>query len=174
MKNLLKIISIIAVLFAIASCSEDNITGNEDSHSLKCTVTDECTSETAWADGNRYVNKGNWATYTQKPGSFPTCVDLLAGQDMLAGQVCFLDIPGDPDHLKIKIFLNKCWSYQDVNEPIKIQGYNGNVPSGNPAPGKFTTYKGKGEQGTSTLYVIVPVFDFYGIHLDVQNCCLEE
>jgi hypothetical protein len=30
---------------------------------------------------------------------------------------------------------------QDGNETVKIQGYD-SAPSGNPAPGQFTTYKG--------------------------------
>jgi len=136
----------------------------------KCDVVPpDCKEETAWADGLRYTARGNWATYVTTPSSINgSCIDILAGQYMLAGRVCFY--PWTAGFVRLKFFLDDCWSLQDVSEAIKIQGYPSG-PSGNPAPGRFTTYKGNGEDKGSYIQVIVPYYPFYGIHLDVQNCC---
>jgi len=61
----------------------------------------------------------------------------------------------------ITISLEDGWELDpSETESVKIQGYS-NAPSGNPAPGRFTTYNG------NNLTVTVPEFNFYGIHLDV-------
>lgn len=54
------------------------------------------------------------------------------------------------------------WVFQDVADAIKIQGYE-TAPSGNPAPGQFTYYKGR------ELEIVVDAANFYGIHLDVDS-----
>ena len=92
--------------------------------------------ETAWTQGTRYVSKGNWATYTAKNAG---TVTLFAGQTLPAGSATLTD-NGD-NTVTIAITLNAGWSLQDVNEPVKIQGYD-IAPTGNPSPGLFTTYKG--------------------------------
>jgi hypothetical protein len=113
--------------------------------------------ETAWTQGTRYVTKGNWATYTSKNAGIVT---LYAGQTLPAGTAT---LTVNPDNtVTIAIALNAGWSLQDVNEPVKIQGYS-IAPTGNPSPGLFTTYKG------TDLLVTVPAFNFYGIHLDVRK-----
>jgi hypothetical protein len=126
-----------------------------------------CTTETAWAAGSRYVARGNWATYTAYAGA-AKIVTLFAGQTMNAGQVAFSAASGG--NVTITITLNPGWSlaeYENSGNPIpeavKIQGYS-SAPSGNPAPGLFTTYKG------NELVVTVPVSNFYGVHIDVQQC----
>ena len=113
--------------------------------------------ETAWTQGTRYVSKGNWATYTSKNAG---TVTLYAGQTLPAGSAT-LTVNGD-NTVTIAITLNAGWSLQDVNEPVKIQGYD-IAPTGNPSPGLFTTYKG------DELSVTVPAYNFYGIHLDVRK-----
>ena len=176
MKNLTKVLTLVMVLFIIASCSEDllqnenSITENEDLSLLKCTPPDDCQLETAWANGIRYVPRGNWAMYTPTPGELPAWVYLIAGKNKIAGKVWF--IPGDePETIIIKIWPDDCWDLQDVSEAIKIQGYN-TPPFGNPAPGRFTTYKGNGENVSGRYYkIIVPIYDYYGIHVDVIGCC---
>lgn len=114
--------------------------------------------ETAWAAGHRYVARGNWATFTPyAEGS----VDLLAGQTLKAGKVYFSSVVDGKVTITIK--LNEGWRFQDgAKEAVKIQGYD-YAPSGNPAPGRFTTYKG------NKLEITVDAFDFYGIHLDVEE-----
>jgi len=97
------------------------------------------------------------ATYTAKTAGTFT---LYAGQTLPAGSAT-LTVNGD-NTVTIAITLNAGWSLQDVNEPVKIQGYS-IAPTGNPSPGLFTTYKG-GE-----LLVTVPAYNFYGIHLDVRK-----
>lgn len=114
-------------------------------------------SETAWADGTRYVEQGSWATYvTYQEGT----VTLFAGQNMDAGTVSFSAV--DNGMVTITIVLNEGWSQQEVAESVKIQGYP-DVPTGNPSPGLFTTYKG------NNLVVTVPAYDYYGVHLDVRH-----
>ncbi len=128
------------------------------SYTPACCVT--CTSETAWAAGDRYISRGNWATYTHYDGELLT-VDLFAGQTKDAGDVTF-STPND-GMITITIDLADGWFLQAVDEPVKIQGYD-TAPSGNPPAGSFNTYKGE------LLQVTVPAYNFYGVHLDLQNC----
>jgi hypothetical protein len=120
--------------------------------------------ETAWAaNGNtsgtlRYINRGNWATYTAYSGSAKS-VTLFAGQTMNAGTVAFSDVSGGM--VTITITLNEGWRLKAGDEAVKIQGYD-SAPSGNPSPGLFTTYKG------NSLSIMVPQRAFYGVHLDVE------
>lgn len=115
--------------------------------------------ETAWADGDTYADQGNWATFVTYNGT-ATSMTIYAGQTLDAGTASF-SAPDANGDVTITISLNNGWSLQSVNEPLKIQGYD-NAPSGNPSPGSFTTYKG------SNMTVVVPAYDFYGVHLDVQ------
>ena len=124
--------------------------------------------ETAWAASGhtpgslRYTPRGNWATYVQHAEK---TVTLFAGQHMPAGTVHFSAVTDG--QVTITISLNEGWRLQGWSEGVKIQGYD-SAPSGNPAPGQFTTYKG------NDLTVTVPAFAFYGVHLDVEwlttNC----
>jgi len=118
-----------------------------------------CVSETAWAYGNRYVPRGNWATYTPYLGVEKSVV-LFAGQYFEAGIVYFTPVNGG---VNVKIELNDGWELQAITESVKIQGYSV-APTANPAPGSFNTYKG------NSLDVTIPMFNFYGIHLDLINC----
>lgn len=188
MKHFNKILTIGLLLITWISCdeglvqSDDKTVADNDSQMLKCTITDECTTETAWSAGNNYVTKGNWATYTPAPrlSNKKTCVDLFAGQNMLAGLVCFYNL--DYFNFTVRIYLDPCWSLQDVSEAIKIQGYENVPPARNPNPGRFATYKGNGvafENGY--IEVLVPKYNeqgvqykYYGIHIDVQDCCVKE
>lgn len=119
----------------------------------------ECTDETAWSAGMRYVTKGNWATYTSYAGVAKSVI-LFAGQYMEAGMVYFTPAAGG---VNIRIELNEGWSFSDEYEPVKIQGYN-SAPRTSPSPGLFNTYKG------TSLNVTVPAFNFYGVHLDLRHC----
>jgi hypothetical protein len=149
----------------------------------------EWQGETAWSDGSKYnrdrKNKANWATFTSYVDGL-SGVDLLAGQRLEAGTVTFTDL-GD-NQVEITIVLNEGWrlapeydsdgnEISDVHpEAIKIQGYDGATgPTGNPNPGTFTTYKGDGgiPVADNTYVIVVGKFDYYGIHLDVEqgiNC----
>jgi hypothetical protein len=121
-----------------------------------------CTYDTAWSAGPRYTNRGNWATYTPYTGVANT-VTLFAGQTMNAGTVSF-SAPDMDGNVTITIAFNAGWGlHAGVLDAVKIQGYD-SAPSGNPAPGLFTTYKG------NELTVTVPQYAFYGVHVDVQYC----
>ncbi|MDL2208108.1 hypothetical protein LJB97_00630 [Parabacteroides sp. OttesenSCG-928-O15] len=115
--------------------------------------------ESAWSAGDRYTEKGNWATYTAYAGEELT-VPVFAGQTIEAGSVTFSEVVNG--NITITITLTGGWELNvDKKETVKIQGYDV-APSGNPAPGQFATYKGE------SLVVEVPASAFYGIHLDVR------
>jgi hypothetical protein len=138
---------------ASTDCGEGNFDG------IGCEiVVDPCTYETAWADGIRYVDRGNWATYTPRPDDGVPVI-LYAGQTMEAGTVVFSD-----GGLTITINFNSGWDLDDVLEPVKIQGYDV-APTSNPSPGLFTTYK-----GDDLEINLGQVYAYYGIHLDVKWC----
>lgn len=177
MKNLLKLISIMGVLFSMITCSEDSVQNQDDSQaSLKTTLT-TCYTGTAWAAGTRFVTRGNWATFNivnLNPADGWQSVPLLAGQNIYAGYVGFYK-PAGNDSMLIAVSLDPCWSFQDVPEPIKIQGYNAPYPTVIPIPGLFTTYKGVGTPdyfGTRLYYyaIVDPNFTAYAVHVDVDFC----
>jgi len=123
-----------------------------------CTPPPTCYDEdSAWGAGQRYVMRGNWATYTQYVAN--GSANIYAGQNKNAGTLTMSAISGG--NVTITISLNSGWSLQEVSNPVKIMGYD-NAPSGNPSPGRFTS---KG----SSLTVTVPYKKFYGIHLDVRQ-----
>jgi hypothetical protein len=121
-------------------------------------------SETAWAaNGNepgslRYTDQGNWATYLTYGGA-PKTVTLFAGQTQAAGTVTLSAPSGGL--VTITITLNPGWSFY-AEDTIHIQDY-ATAPSGNPAPGQFMYKFAPGEP------IQVPVNNFYGIHVVVQN-----
>ena len=121
----------------------------------------EWIGETAWAEGNRYVARGNWATYTPYDGKY-SVVSLKAGQTMVAGTVQFSN-PVD-GIVTIIISLNPGWRFEDVEENVKIQDY-ATPPSGNPAPGLFAH---KGNASGSSFRIDVPENNFYGVHVNVE------
>jgi hypothetical protein len=124
----------------------------------------EWVGETAWAAGNRYVTRGNWATNTPYGGSAKS-VKLYAGQTIDAGTVNFSAPSGGK--VTITIELNSGFRLEEfegvvIEEAVKIQGYP-SAPKANPAPGLFTTYKG------TSLVVEVSQFAFYGVHVNVER-----
>lgn len=117
--------------------------------------------ETAWADGTRYVNRGNWATYTPYYGA--DSVTLYAGQTMEAGTVSFS--AAADGMVTITITLNEGWRFAEVDENVKIQAY-ASAPSGNPSPGLFAH---KFTAASSPAGFVVPQNNFYGVHVDVER-----
>jgi len=120
--------------------------------------------ETAWADGIRYVQQGNWATYTPYGGVAET-VTLWAGQNKNAGTVSF-SAPSN-GQVEITITLNSGWRF-DPGKPenVKIQDYV-SAPSGNPNPGGFAH---KAYAQNSPFTITVPQKNYYGVHVDVEHC----
>jgi hypothetical protein len=139
----------------------------------------EWTDETGWAAGERYVERGNWATYTEYEGEEKT-VDLVAGRYLKAGTVHFSD-PVD-EEVTITITLNdgklddetlddgKEFFFENVEENVKVQGYD-SAPTESPSPGRF---EHKGYAEGSTIEIVVPEYQFYGVHVNVEWLyCLE-
>ncbi len=115
--------------------------------------------ETAWANGTRFVKKGNWATYTtyNENGKTET---IYAGQNVPVGTAIFSAATNG--NVEVLINLVNGWQLQEGTETVKIQGYD-TAPSGNPAPGLFETYKG------TELTLTLKQYNYYGIHLDVRK-----
>ena len=126
--------------------------------------------ETAWAAGERYAKRGNWATYTAYPGDGQS-VNIYAGKTNLAGTVTFNDNNDGTVDLVIQLSNDFIFYYdllsQTANENIKVQDYK-TAPKGNPAPGKFE-YKGTANIGANSYTITVPKNNYYGIHLDVAE-----
>jgi hypothetical protein len=188
MKMMKTSVGLLAMILAVGmmSCSEAPVMEEQefiakDQGSLKTVPTDECEEETAWAEGMPYNagGRGSWATYLVMDTELKdgvevlvnTCRDVYAGRDgMYVGGVC-LDPQGDGTVL-VKFTFNPCWSLQDVEEAIKIMGYDV-APSGNPSIGNFDTFKGQIVYVESVFNYIgyIAEYPYYGIHLDVENCC---
>jgi hypothetical protein len=122
----------------------------------------EWVGETAWAAGTRYIEKGNWATFTRYEAD--DIVVLYAGQTMEAGTVYF-SAPDVNGNVTITITLNDGWRFKDVAENVKIQDYE-LEPSGNPNPGGFAhTFDAEASPFDATE---IPENYFYGVHVDVE------
>jgi hypothetical protein len=111
-------------------------------------------TESAWSTGSRYNTKGNWATYS-------TATALASGVTIYAGKTIDIGTAKLTSGV-LTITLKNGWELMSNSSSVKIQGYN-TAPSGNPAPGQFTTYKG------NSLTPTLSSFSFYGIHLDVRK-----
>jgi hypothetical protein len=115
----------------------------------------EYQNETAWSAGARYVNKGNWATFTSYANAFKSVI-LYAGQTINIGTVSFTP---SGSNVIITISLVDGWALAAGTDAVKIQSYS-SAPTGTPSPGLFTTYKGNG------MVVTVPAAAFFGVHID--------
>jgi len=128
--------------YTVVCCEEEPVT--------------ECQEETAFG-GNTAVNvdeDGAWFYYFDVKGD--ATQKIYAGQYIEVGTVTIINGV-------VTINLTGGWELQDVNEPVKIQGYDA-APTKRLPAGQFRTYKG------SDLELEVEVFPYYIIHLDVVNC----
>ncbi len=145
------------------------------SHSTFCySEPDMCyEEETAWAAGNRYVKKGNWAMYVEYDDEEKT-VDVIAdGGDPLTAKMIGTATFSAPvnGYVTISINLTGGIFYYDLNDPLydhnlKVQDYATKPPAKNPAPGLFA-WKEAIESGSTTATITVPQNYYYGVHLDV-------
>lgn len=131
---------------------------------LSCDECETWVDETAWSDGERYVEVGNWATYTAYVAD--STVTLYAGQFYDAGSVHFSSPDGGD--VTITITLNAGFRFADVFENVKVQGYE-SAPSGNPSPGLFDN-KETADPEDISYEIVVPVDNFYGVHVDLERC----
>ncbi|PKO08137.1 MAG: hypothetical protein CVU40_16930 [Chloroflexi bacterium HGW-Chloroflexi-2] len=126
--------------------------------------------ETAWAEGARYVKKGNWAMYVDYDDVEKT-VELIADYTnyVHAGTVTF-SAPVD-GYVTITVNLTGgAIFYYDLNDPLfddnlKVQDY-AKAPTKTPSPGLFA-WKTHIETGAITGSIVVPVNNFYGVHMDI-------
>ncbi len=128
-------------------------------------------TETAWADGDRYVDRGNWATFTEYVEGDQ--VIIFAAQTIEAGFVTFGPVDTD-GKVTIDISLTDgfVFSESDGEDNLHIDPYENKdaIPRRNPPPGRFD-FKSF-ETGVSAS-ITVPEAEFYGIHLvvdDISEC----
>jgi len=152
----------IYTITSVATDNAGNVQTTETSIIVEVVECEECEwiGESAWAEGIRYVDQGNWATYT--PYVTDSTVTLFAGQTMDAGTVHFSEAVGG--YVTITITLNEGWRFEDVDDNVKIQNY-ADAPSGNPSPGLFDS---KDYATESPFSIDVPANNFYGVHVDVE------
>ncbi|WP_062465296.1 hypothetical protein [Demequina soli] len=119
---------------------------------------------TAWAAGTKYVNKGNWGTYTRT--SFESNPTIWAGRNNAAGVVIFHWV--DSENLTIEIALAPGAKFAD-GDAVKIQPYAFGDPRlmQTPVPGHFELKYDPTDP--SHFEVTVPLAYLYGIHLDITN-----
>jgi hypothetical protein len=117
----------------------------------------EFIAETAWSEGDRYITRGNWATYSAYEDGDAI---LYAGQNIPVGVVTFTEVF---EGVEITIGVTAPWIFDPVEENVKIQDYE-LAPSGNPRPGQFG-YKASATEPSFTI--IVPANNFYGVHVNV-------
>jgi hypothetical protein len=112
--------------------------------------------ETAYAGDIAGAGSAWWfALDASVSGSYP----IYAGQEVVEGASVTYNAATD----MITINLGNNMQLQDVNEPVKVEGYN-TLPSSRPAAGLFQLYKGSNlvVQGNGSAY--------YVVHLDVEVC----
>lgn len=121
----------------------------------------EWVGETAWGAGDRYVEQGNWATYT----AYETGMNILifAGQGMEAGYLTFSEVSAGKVTITITLFSG--WRFEAVEENVKIQPYDTVPLPENPAPGRFAV---KATAETSPFTIEVDAAAYYGIHLNLE------
>lgn len=140
-------------------------------YTFKVLITIECQpceweGETAWSDGPEY-RLPSFEMYTQYDEEYaPFEVDLLASsQKIKAGTVHFsAAVDGK---VTITITLDPGWRFGQVIENVKVQDYAEAPPYGtNPAPGTFAH---KGTATDSPFSIVVPLNNYYGVHVDVDR-----
>ncbi|MEE4177172.1 MAG: hypothetical protein V2I46_06640 [Bacteroides sp.] len=132
-------------------------------YAVDCPEEEECwAEETAWA-GNMAGGGPAWWYYidTNEAGPYP----LYAGQNLVEGASVSI-VDG-----MLTINLGENLALQEVDEPVKIQGYN-EIPDRRPNAGRFTTYKG----GFPEEGIDVSEYTYVAVHLDalVKVECPEE
>jgi hypothetical protein len=122
----------------------------------------ECSNECDWQEetafGGGIAGAGNawwFALDASTSGTYP----IYAGQEAVPGASVVYDATTD----QITIVLGNEMQLQNVNEPVKVEGYD-QLPSSRPAAGLFELYKGSNltVQGNGSAY--------YVVHLDVEVC----
>jgi len=134
------------------------------------TIGIECREETAWG-GNTGFNimaPGQWWYIFDTED--PETQNIWAGQTINVGNVTVSAPDPDADNkVTITIELTGNTKLQDVNEPVKIQGYD-EIPGNTftaPPSGLFSTYKG------NELVVTVDAYKYYAIHIDALVCTVD-
>lgn len=112
--------------------------------------------ETAYAGSLLGLGNAWWfALDASVSGTYP----IYAGQNIVSGASIIYDANSDV----ITIILGNNMRLQNVNEPVKVEGYT-ILPNSRPAAGLFTLYKG------SDLIIQGNNSNYYVVHLDVEVC----
>ena len=120
--------------------------------------------ETAWGEGDRFVDKGNWAMYfmyTIQECVVEVCgeeleIDLVAGQTMDAGSVT---IWNNEEYLYITYSVTGDWLIAETQaEVVKSVDDFPTTPGGNPQIGLFT-YKTEHDPEVTEFTYVIPLDD---------------
>lgn len=134
--------------------------------------------ETAWAVGAFYNanGRGNWAMYVDylACGSFPCDYLLRAdggdGVGIIVGRATLNPNGDGTATISINLEGGAIFYYDladtELDDNLKVQPYEEVAPSGNPKVGQFA-YKLSVPVGSTTAAIVVPLAQYYGIHLDV-------
>lgn len=147
--------------------------GKQVSHVSFCwNISEMCyEEETAWAEGDRYVKRGNWAMYVDYYGEEKTVRIIADYSNYVDIGTATFSAPDEDGMVTITINLTGgAIFYYDLNDPyyddnLKIQDYDA-APKKTPRPGRFA-WKWQIPTGATTATVTVPLNNFYGVHMDV-------
>jgi hypothetical protein len=166
-------------------------------YNLEPCEVDECwEDETAWARGNRFVQRGNWAMFFDGPtqaaidataigeiiplpkigGGTSLTKTLLAGQTLQAGTFKLVKT-SDPNVFKAVIIINQfqgvngiVWRFNpNESENVKVQDYASTPPARNPAPGLFAHKFFAPNKGENRIDFFLPRNNFYAVHVDMER-----
>lgn len=121
--------------------------------------------ETAW--GGCLEGKGdNWWNYLEvdhKEDEETGSLKAVASTETIWAAECtdIGTVTYDPERDTIYIALRNGWQLQDIEEPVKIQGFH-NLPDNTPGPHTLNTYRGK-----ETNVKVSPHL-YYAIYIEVQ------
>ena len=140
----------------------NNITYTEE----KDVIVNTLRKESAWG-GCLEGSGDHWWNYlevdhkedeeTGIPKAVASTETIWAGDFSDVGTVSYEPVTGT-----ISIALKNGWQLQDIDEPVKIQGFD-NLPDNTPVPHTLKAYRGRETKVTVSPHL------YYAIHLDVQH-----
>ncbi|NTW72165.1 MAG: hypothetical protein HGA49_07995 [Eubacteriaceae bacterium] len=154
MRKSKKIISLLLVMLLLLATGMSSVLA-EDCVIDPCEPV--CTTETAWAAASVGVNPfhgSNWATYVvyNLAGPQTQTFPLYAGQDQYVGNLV-VGKYGDDLHISYAVISGFMVTKAQIQVVKTYNDFGPFLKNGNPAPGRFTSYKGG---GLGTIVIPIP------------------